>query len=181
MEGYIVVVNHEDFYSYWRADLDPPLGWKPAGFSGSKEACLDWIEKVWIDQRPRSLRERMAKREQKSPTPVPPEHSDEPDLVKQLCEGTHPVRCELFGGRLDDRVAANFIHLHFPETQGGTTVAVQITESEWSGVALRLTGIFTLDFVRLSCNVRIDSERLVGTGRVERAPESRPLPRTIPD
>src|SRR3954452_20466116 len=106
MEDYIVVVNHEDFYSYWRGDLDPPAGWRPAGFSGTKEACLDWIEKVWIDQRPRSLRERMEACEDTPSTDAPSELSDEPDLVKRLCHETQSVRCELFGSQLDERVAA---------------------------------------------------------------------------
>lgn len=54
---YKVVVNHEEQYSIWPAERDLPKGWRAEGTIGSKETCLDHIEKVWTDMRPRSLRE----------------------------------------------------------------------------------------------------------------------------
>jgi MbtH protein len=54
---YKVVVNHEEQYSIWPADRDNPLGWNDAGKSGTRQECLDYIQEVWIDMRPRSLRE----------------------------------------------------------------------------------------------------------------------------
>ena len=56
---YKVVVNHEEQYSIWPADRDNPLGWRDAGRSGSKQECLDYIEVVWTDMRPLSLRKKM--------------------------------------------------------------------------------------------------------------------------
>lgn len=56
---YIVVVNHEEQYSIWPIDQDLPLGWNDAGKRGNKEACLAYIEEVWTDMRPLSLRQRM--------------------------------------------------------------------------------------------------------------------------
>lgn len=56
---YKVVVNAEEQYSIWPADRENPLGWRDAGKSGTKRECLEWIEEVWTDMRPRSLRERM--------------------------------------------------------------------------------------------------------------------------
>ncbi|WP_400161945.1 MbtH family protein [Brevibacillus sp. TJ4] len=56
---YKVVVNHEMQYSIWRADRENPLGWEDAGFTGDKEKCLDYIESVWTDMRPLSLRKQM--------------------------------------------------------------------------------------------------------------------------
>ncbi len=56
---YNVVVNHEEQYSIWPADRELPLGWSAAGFSGDKTACLAYIEEVWTDMRPLSLRKRM--------------------------------------------------------------------------------------------------------------------------
>lgn len=53
-----VVINHEEQYSIWPADSTPPAGWKTVGMRGPKAACLDHIERVWTDMRPRSLRER---------------------------------------------------------------------------------------------------------------------------
>lgn len=56
---YKVVVNQEEQYSIWPADRENPLGWNDAGFSGPKQACLEYIKEVWTDMRPRSLRDRM--------------------------------------------------------------------------------------------------------------------------
>jgi MbtH protein len=53
---YVVVMNHEEQYSIWPSDTEPPAGWTIAGPTGSKDACLDHIEKVWTDMRPLSLR-----------------------------------------------------------------------------------------------------------------------------
>ncbi|MGH7999411.1 MAG: MbtH family protein [Brasilonema sp.] len=56
---YKVVVNHEEQYSIWRADREIPVGWKDAGKQGSKAECLAYIEEVWTDMRPLSLRKKM--------------------------------------------------------------------------------------------------------------------------
>jgi MbtH protein len=58
--SYRVVLNHEEQYSIWPADQDIPAGWQAEGTSGTKAACLEHIEQVWTDMRPRSLRESMA-------------------------------------------------------------------------------------------------------------------------
>lgn len=63
-EVYTVVVNDEDQYSIWRGEEDSiPAGWRPGGKTGTKEECLAYIEEVWTDMRPRSLREAMAEAE----------------------------------------------------------------------------------------------------------------------
>ncbi|MFC4117863.1 MbtH family protein [Nonomuraea zeae] len=54
-----VVLNDEEQYSIWPADRDNPSGWYDAGFSGTKDECLEHIEQVWTDMRPKSLREAM--------------------------------------------------------------------------------------------------------------------------
>jgi MbtH protein len=56
---YKVVLNHEEQYSIWPADRENPLGWKDGGKTGSKKECLDFIEQVWTDMRPLSLRKSM--------------------------------------------------------------------------------------------------------------------------
>jgi len=56
---YKVVINIEDQYSIWPAHRANPAGWRDAGKSGPKAECLAYIEEVWTDMRPRSLRERM--------------------------------------------------------------------------------------------------------------------------
>ncbi|MFL5542844.1 MAG: MbtH family protein [Longimicrobiaceae bacterium] len=56
---YAVVVNHEEQYSIWLADLELPAGWSEAGKRGTKAECLAHVEEVWTDMRPLSLRRRM--------------------------------------------------------------------------------------------------------------------------
>jgi MbtH protein len=54
--GYQVVVNHEEQYSLWLADREPPAGWRADGHTGSEDECLAHIAEVWTDMRPLSAR-----------------------------------------------------------------------------------------------------------------------------
>lgn len=56
---YKVVINHEEQYSIWPNDRDVPLGWQAEGKVGTKQECLDYIQEVWTDMRPLSLRKKM--------------------------------------------------------------------------------------------------------------------------
>jgi len=58
---YRVVMNDEEQYSIWPADRENAPGWRDEGFAGSREQCLDHIEKVWHDMRPLSLRKKMGR------------------------------------------------------------------------------------------------------------------------
>lgn len=58
---YRVVMNHEEQYSIWPADKEIPAGWSDAGKQGSRDDCLKYIEEVWTDMRPKSLREAMTR------------------------------------------------------------------------------------------------------------------------
>jgi MbtH protein len=58
-DEYVVVRNHEEQYSIWWTDRELPAGWTVAGPSGSKESCLAYIDTVWTDMRPLSLRQWM--------------------------------------------------------------------------------------------------------------------------
>jgi len=53
---YAVVVNHEEQYSIWLADRVPPAGWRAVGKQGLKDECLAYIDEVWTDMRPLSIR-----------------------------------------------------------------------------------------------------------------------------
>ena len=53
---YRAVVNAEEQYSIWPVDRELPLGWKDAGKQGLKAECLAYIQEVWTDMRPLSLR-----------------------------------------------------------------------------------------------------------------------------
>ena len=53
-----VVVNDEEQYSIWPAGLDVPKGWRPVGpVDAPRRQCLDYIDEVWTDLRPKSIRE----------------------------------------------------------------------------------------------------------------------------
>lgn len=54
-----VVMNHEEQYSIWPADRELPAGWRLAGKTGIKRECLEYIDRMWTDMRPLSLRKRM--------------------------------------------------------------------------------------------------------------------------
>jgi MbtH protein len=56
-ELYTVVINDEEQYSIWPQGREIPAGWREAGKSGTKEECLAYVDEVWTDMRPRSLRE----------------------------------------------------------------------------------------------------------------------------
>ena len=56
-----VVVNHEMQYSIWPDYKAIPMGWKAEGKTGTKKECLEYIDTVWIDMRPLSLRVHMDK------------------------------------------------------------------------------------------------------------------------
>jgi MbtH protein len=54
-----VVINHEEQYSIWPEYRDIPNGWREVGKRGSKSDCLAYIDEVWTDMRPLSLRKHM--------------------------------------------------------------------------------------------------------------------------
>jgi MbtH protein len=58
-ELYKVVINHEEQYSIWPYDKENALGWNDEGKIGTKEECLSYIDGVWTDMRPLSLRIQM--------------------------------------------------------------------------------------------------------------------------
>lgn len=51
-----VVVNDEEQYALWPAGRPAPAGWRDGGPSGSRDACLAHVARVWTDIRPRSAR-----------------------------------------------------------------------------------------------------------------------------
>lgn len=57
---YQVLRNDEEQYSLWPLSLDVPAGWQAVGKQGTKDECMSYVDEVWTDMRPRSLREQMA-------------------------------------------------------------------------------------------------------------------------
>ena len=64
---YQVVINGEEQYSMWPEGEKIPDGWKGVGKTGTKQECLDYIKKVWVDTRPLSLRRAIEAQEKGSP------------------------------------------------------------------------------------------------------------------
>lgn len=56
---YRVVVNHEEQYAIWPAHKELPPGWRDAGKTGNKSECVAFVDAVWTDMRPLSLRRQM--------------------------------------------------------------------------------------------------------------------------
>ena len=51
-----VVVNEEGQYSIWPSRKSPPSGWHKIAVEGSAAECQAYIEAVWTDMRPESVR-----------------------------------------------------------------------------------------------------------------------------
>src|SRR5262249_20094838 len=120
---YKVVMNHEEQYSIWPADRDNPLGWRDAGPSGPKADCLAYIEQVWTDMRPLSLRKQMeeaAQRQAQSPPTAAPSSEQattatEDALVQRLAVGDHRVEASLAPQKsvqaLKESIERGYVHI----------------------------------------------------------------------
>ncbi len=67
-DTWCVVINLEDQYSIWPVRKEIPYGWREEGKIGTKEDCLAHVKEVWVDMRPRSLKEAMAAQAQAGAT-----------------------------------------------------------------------------------------------------------------
>jgi len=54
---YLALMNDEQQYSLWPADLDVPAGWSSAYGPVERSDCLEYIEAQWTDLRPASIRQ----------------------------------------------------------------------------------------------------------------------------
>lgn len=59
---YKVVVNHEEQYALWIHGKENAPGWKDTSVTGTKSECLAYVNEVWSDMRPLSLRKAMGMR-----------------------------------------------------------------------------------------------------------------------
>jgi len=182
---FVVVMNDEEQYSIWPKDRQLPLGWRSQGTTGTRAECLARIEEVWTDMRPRSLRLQMEAlaRDPVTHSDAPTTHAPddgEDDLVQRLATGNHTVMLSLRPDRslpvLKDALDRGFVHITFPETQGGTELGIRIdrTLSDVSKADLaagtgtiRLVGDLTLNFVKVRCIAEIELSSLAGHGRLE--------------
>ena len=180
---YKVVINHEEQYSIWPSDRENPPGWRDAGKSGPKAECLSYIDEVWTDMRPLSLRKQMEEAARRPAPPAPPAPVDDgPDLVTRLTTGSHPVeatlRPERTAARLKESIDRGYVHIKFTGTRGGTELGVRLEPDrcdlsqanfERATGTLRLAGLLTLNDVKVRCHATLDLATMAGEGRLERA------------
>jgi uncharacterized protein YbdZ (MbtH family) len=185
---YKVVMNHEEQYSIWPADRDHPLGWQEVGKSGLKQECLDYVEEVWTDMRPLSLRQQMeADAERPAPPPPPLSEASMPvdsrtgdPLVDRLSEGAHAVEPGL---RPDKTIQAfkesldrDYMYIKFTQTQGGTELGVrldrersEVSQADFSRATgtVHVEGDLILNDVPVRCVADINLLTLSGQGHLE--------------
>ncbi|WP_394537192.1 MbtH family protein [Lysobacter enzymogenes] len=58
-EDFIVLINDEEQYSLWSQSIPVPSGWRVAHGPAVRQACLDYVDEVWKDLTPRSVRLRL--------------------------------------------------------------------------------------------------------------------------
>jgi MbtH protein len=56
---FIVLINDEEQYSLWSSSNSVPDGWRVVHGPAAKQACLDYVDEVWKDLTPRSVRLRL--------------------------------------------------------------------------------------------------------------------------
>jgi uncharacterized protein YbdZ (MbtH family) len=189
---YKVVINHEEQYSLWPDGRDNPLGWQDVGKSGSKAECLTYIQEVWTDMRPLSLRRQMAeaaRRQEQRPTTPPAESRSAPqaaeptaadDLVQRLCTGEHAVeavlRPEQNAQALKACIDRGYVQIKFVNTRGGTELGLsldhQATDLSQADFAqhrghVHLVGGLTLNYVKVRGVADLDLLTLTGQGHLE--------------
>ena len=59
---FLVLRNAEGQYSLWPVLVGLPAGWEVAFGEGSRQECLEYVERTWTDMRPRSLADAMGAR-----------------------------------------------------------------------------------------------------------------------
>lgn len=62
-QQYKVLISIEEQYCFWPINKKVPFGWEDTGVSGDKEVCSEYVNRVWVDMRPKSLKEAMANSE----------------------------------------------------------------------------------------------------------------------
>ena len=183
---YKVVINHEEQYSIWPADRENPAGWFDVDTSGSKQECLDYIEQVWTDMRPLSLRRQMQEPASQPPNPAAPPTpattAATPELaplVQRLSVGDHPIiasRADHSVKAFQDSIARGYVLIKFTETQGGTELGVRLDDAatdlsqadfDRATGTVHLVGSLTLNYVKVHCLADVDLATLQGTGHLE--------------
>jgi uncharacterized protein YbdZ (MbtH family) len=179
---YRVVVNDEEQYSILPEYQGSVAGWRDAGKSGSKKDCLAYIDEVWTDMTPLSLRKAMAASSTNpAPPPVPVSQPPEKTLVERLCDGKHAVevglRPDRTAQRFKEALDRDYVHIKFTETRGGTELGMHLdreasnfaaADFERGEGSTHVEGTLTLDYVKVRCVADIDLSTLQGSGYLVR-------------
>src|SRR5262245_5659590 len=181
---YKVVVNHEEQYSIWPEYKEDPPGWTDVGKAGPKAECLAYINEVWTDMRPLSLRKKMEDIAKNPPPPPPPSDPNKPrekSLVDRLCERDHPVEVSLRPEKtvrlFKEAIDRDYVHIIFTKTKGGTELGVRLdrddcdfskADFENGSGTVHLEGGLTLDYVKVKCIADLALTTLEGTGHLVR-------------
>lgn len=102
-------------------------------------------------------------------------------LVAKLTEGDHPVEVKIRPQKtveaFKECIDRGYVHIKFPNTQGGTELGVRLDQAasdisaadfaQKSG-GVHLVGGLTLDYVKVRCVADINLETLTGKGHLER-------------
>ncbi|MEV6096233.1 MbtH family protein [Nocardia sp. NPDC051981] len=56
---FCVLVNDELQYSLWPSFCEVPAGWRVVFGEDDRPSCIAYIEKTWVDMRPKSLQDSM--------------------------------------------------------------------------------------------------------------------------
>lgn len=177
---YVVVINDEEQYSIWRSDREIPSGWRDEGTRGPKARCLEHIDEVWTDMRPRSVREAMAKMPEPEALPATPPRSD---LVERLASAQplafvgrpessrDELGAQLERGRVFVRFESTGTELGLKLNAGALSSARAAFQASASRIALEADLILDYRAVRFHGELELASLR--GHGRLETLPEAR--------
>jgi len=157
---YKVVLNHEEQYSIWPAERDNPIGWRDDGKSGAKAECLAYIDKVWTDMRPLSLRQFMQENARRIN-----------DSVHPFTQDFHPVQVDWLNvtpQQIKETIDKGFIPIAFTEVPNLPGVGIMLDEAtdvsgadfEGGSGSLHLEGngnIYAVGTVRVVANLDLAS------------------------
>jgi uncharacterized protein YbdZ (MbtH family) len=176
---YRVVVNDEEQYSILAEYKESIAGWRDAGKVGSKAECMAYINEVWLDMTPLSLRKKMAEWAKNPPPPTvaPVASAAEKTLVDRLSDGDHAVEVGLRPEKsvrlFKEAIDRDFVHIKFTGTRGGTELGMRLDRqasnlsqadfTQETGTA-HVEGILVVDYVRVRCIADIDLKTLNGRG-----------------
>lgn len=184
---YKVVLNGEGEYSIWPAHKIIPAGWIYGGKTGRKLDCLEFIERVWTDMRPLSLRKAeeagaritKARSQGRGRGPSYSWVREEP-LVTRLLRNERTIHVSLrrtsSAGDLRESIDHGYVLVFLVGTRGGTeigidldTEATDLTGADFarSKGTVHLVGSVTLDDVAFFCIADVDLRTLKGTGHLK--------------